>query len=54
MEKWCLVFYLVARVDQLMGLCERLEQSLKRAEEKSEKIFNAIAHHLQTSTPHMP
>ncbi len=40
---------IVAKVDQLMTLCDTLEESLKKTESKSEKLFNAVVNQLQVA-----
>jgi type I restriction enzyme, S subunit len=40
---------IVSKVDQLMALCDTLEESLKKSESKSEKLFNAVVNQLQVA-----
>jgi type I restriction enzyme S subunit len=37
---------IVMRVDQPMGLCDELEERLTRAHAKSERVADAVVHHL--------
>jgi type I restriction enzyme S subunit len=37
---------IVAKVDQLMALCDQLESKLKQSQADSEKFMGAMVHHL--------
>lgn len=41
--------HIVAKVDQLMTLCNHLEQNLKKSDSKSENLFNAVVNALQAA-----